>query len=675
MRKLLIFTAVLAVAAFGRQAHLYVGAGTETPDLWDQTAGDAFIATDIEVDGVTRLDGAVSLGDAVGDAITVPGTLTLQAATSFPDGTELLPSITNTGDVDCGFWWSAADTINASAGGVEQIEIDAASVDIVPDTNITGALDVTGDTDLDIVDIDGVFTLPDGLVTAPSWQIESDLQSGPYLNGADIIGWAIAGVNEMDITATGLDIVDDLDVTGDVTVTTDLDVDGDTNLDNIDIDGDLTLPDGLVDNPSWEFESDVDSGPYLSAADTIGWTINGVHQGEITGTGLNTFDIGQTAPGEIDGTTGSFTGDVDFAAGLVDQPSITTTGDLDCGWWWSAADVMNYSAGGVEQLEIDVVSMDIVPDTNITGALDVDGDTDLDDVTIAGLTDIPAGGVGAPSVYITGSATTGIYQSAGDEIAISVVGGEVVRWDGTGTISVGFNGPIGTTVPAAGTFTDVDVGGTFNFGQDPADLIAGYKEIGDYISCVCPFSHGSDAHLAVIFDLTNVVGAGTNTVSGLDGWNQLITGGAGGPDMESTRSNGLHMNAAYAPRIECVVDLGAIAAGQTFFFGFWAAANRFAEIIHEPATGANWLLRVDDTTGAETVDSGVAATLNPTKLAITVSAGGVVDWAIDDVDMATVGLTNLMANDHYIEWRILDVAAAPHTVDIDYYIGEQLKQQ
>jgi hypothetical protein len=207
-------------------------------------------------------------------------------------------------------------------------------------------------------------------------------------------------------------------------------------------------------------------------------------------------------------------------------------------------------------------------------------------------------------------------------------------------------------------------------------FIAGGEGRGDYITYIDTFDVGNDADLAVRWDVTNVVGAGTNDETTLDGWNRLITGGAGGPDMESTRSNGLNHYRAYAPRIECVVDLAAVAAGQNFYFGFWAAGNEFAEIIHEPATSANWLLRVDDTAGADTVDSGVAATTDPTKLELAVTAAGVVSWAIDDVAMTVVGMTNNMtANAHYVEWRLLDVAAAAHTADVDYFMSEQLRQQ
>lgn len=361
-----------------------------------------------------------------------------------------------------------------------------------------------------------------------------------------------------------------------------------------------------------------------------------------------------------------------FPVGAAATPSIYFAGDANSGFYHVGADDIGFSAGGAMVGDFDATGLN-----NMAIGQTTPGAADVTTLTTTGVTDLFVGAVGAPSVTFTGSATTGLYQTAADEVGVAVGGANVGTWDATGLGAVGFNGPIGTVVPADGTFVDVNVGGDFNFGQNPEDLIGGYKDRGEYVSYSDTFDVGNNADLAVRWDVTNVVGAGTNDETTLDGWNRLITGGAGGPDMESTRSNGLNHYSEYAPRIECVVDLAAVAAGQNFYFGFYAAANRFAEIIHEPATSANWLLRVDDTAGAETIDSGVAATTDPTKLEISVTAGGVVDWAIDDVDMATVGLTNLMTNGvaHYVEWRLLDVAAAAHTADVDYFISEQLRQQ
>ena len=319
-----------------------------------------------------------------------------------------------------------------------------------------------------------------------------------------------------------------------------------------------------------------------------------------------------------------------------------------------------------------------VTDNTILGTTAADTVTVNATTTQLAATSFPAGTAALPSINITGSLTTGFYQSAADEIAISVATANVGTWDGTGLQAAGFNGPIGTVTPAAGTFTNVDVGGTFNFGQEPADLVNGFTQIGDYISYIETFDGGSDANLAADYNIATVVGAGTNTVTVLDGWNELVTGGGGGPDEEMTRSLGLAWESESALRIEGVVSLAAVVAGQTMFFGWYAAANQYVEIIHEPATSANWLLRIDDTAGAETEDSGVIALINtPTKLAIRVSAGGVVDWSIDDVDMATVGITNLMTNGvpHYWRFNLTDVAAAPHTAALDYVIIEKMRLQ
>lgn len=360
-----------------------------------------------------------------------------------------------------------------------------------------------------------------------------------------------------------------------------------------------------------------------------------------------------------------------FAAGTALLPGLCPDGDPNTGIWASAADTLNISAAGAEVAEIDGTGLN----NCVIGATTPLAAT-VTTFTTGGQTDLDPGAVGAPTLAITGSLTTGPYQSAADEWAIAVAGAQVTRWDGTGCIATGFNGPLGTVTPAAVTATDGDFSGTFNLGQEPADLWNGYRAIGDTVVFFDGFDY-SDADLATHWDLTNVVGAGTNTVSVRPGWNEVVTGGGGGPDAEGTSSNYLTQEREYTPRIETVADLTAVAAGQTFSFGFYAAANEYILIMHEPATNANWILRADDTGGAETIDSGVAAGAgNPTKLAITIAADGTTTWAIDDVAMTVVGLTNLMTANPYYAWmNLTDVAAAAHTAAIDYILIEQLKEQ
>ena len=322
----------------------------------------------------------------------------------------------------------------------------------------------------------------------------------------------------------------------------------------------------------------------------------------------------------------------------------------------------------------------VTGDTNLMGDTNI-GDAVGDAITVAGSLTIQevvlfdVGAVGAPGISFDGDPDSGRYWVGADSFADAVGGVQVALYDGTGVTAVGFNGPIGTVTPAAGTFTNADVGGTFNFGQDPPDLIAGFREISTYLTDVDGFDHGSDAQLAVDYDLTVTIGAGTNTTAATPGWNTLVTAAAGA-DTECTRSNVVIHDRAYEPRLECVIDLTTVAAGQTVFFGFWAAANEFAEIIHEPATSPNWLVRVDDAGGATTHDSGIAAAAGtPTKLAIWVDAAGAVSAAIDDVEVAVAGLDPMTANPHYAEWRLLNVGAGAKTIAVDYLISEQLKQQ
>jgi hypothetical protein len=319
-------------------------------------------------------------------------------------------------------------------------------------------------------------------------------------------------------------------------------------------------------------------------------------------------------------------------------------------------------------------------DVYIETCVEVDGDLDLD-----GILWLSDGTVLLPSFTFNGDTDldSGFYLIGEDNIGITINGAYVGDWSATGFAATGLDGPIGLVAPAAAVFTtvqgtDATFTGDFQFGQTPADLFLGYKDRSDYITYTNTFDEGTDTELADQWDIATLIVGGGSTVTELttDGWVTLATGGAGGPDSAGIRTNGLNHYRAYAPKIETVVDLGAVAAGQTFYFGFYAGANDYVEIIHEPATSPNWLLRNDDTAGAETEDSGVAATTDPTKLELMIETDGTIHWAIDDVAMSEVGITNQMtAAAHYVRAYLLDVAAAAHTAEIDYYQSEQLKQQ
>jgi len=60
-----------------------------------------------------------------GDTYVVPRDIAFSTVASLAAGTEALPSLVATGDVNTGFWFPAADTIAASTGGTRRMTLDA----------------------------------------------------------------------------------------------------------------------------------------------------------------------------------------------------------------------------------------------------------------------------------------------------------------------------------------------------------------------------------------------------------------------------------------------------------------------------------------------------------------------------------------------------------------------
>jgi cytoskeletal protein CcmA (bactofilin family) len=113
------------------------------------TATSLDISGDIDVDGTTNLD-VVDIDGAVNMATTalVTGVLTTTAATvfnggfaaggvgTFADGSAGAPSITNTGDLNTGILFPAADTVGFSTGGTERMRITTDKVQFNVDAKV-----------------------------------------------------------------------------------------------------------------------------------------------------------------------------------------------------------------------------------------------------------------------------------------------------------------------------------------------------------------------------------------------------------------------------------------------------------------------------------------------------------------------------------------------------------
>ena len=88
-----------------------------------------------------RIDsfGNVGIGTTAPDA-----KLSVNGVASFGDGTALLPSIANFGDLNTGMWFPAADTIAFSEGGAEAMRITSSGNVGIGTSSPSARLDVTG---------------------------------------------------------------------------------------------------------------------------------------------------------------------------------------------------------------------------------------------------------------------------------------------------------------------------------------------------------------------------------------------------------------------------------------------------------------------------------------------------------------------------------------------------
>ncbi len=378
MKKLWIILLMLPVLVFAEATH-----------FTDLTVDDDLIV----IDDTTLTDDVT-----IGGTLAITGGVTFTGVLSIPDGTAAAPSLTNTGDTNTGLWFSAADVLNITNGGVEQLEIDATSLDIVPDTNITGGIDVDGDTDLDDVTISGVTDLAVGAVGAPALFFTGSATTGLYQTAADEVGVAVGGANVGTWDGTGL-VADGFNgplgttTPAAVTATT---IDGSTGTFS-DV---LDVADGLEATPEIVNTGDLDTGIWFSAADTMNISVGGgeVTEWDSTGiiaTGIN-GPLGTVTPNTVecttlDGTTGTFTDVVDIAAGAEATPELVPTGDLDTGIWFSAADTINLSTAGAEIAEFDATAATFTAEVNAADLVSTDDITCGDDLAVTGVASFTVG--------------------------------------------------------------------------------------------------------------------------------------------------------------------------------------------------------------------------------------------------------------------------------------------
>lgn len=106
--------------------------------------------------------------------------------------------------------------------------------------------------------------------------------------------------------------------------------------------GSVEFASGTASAPGITFSSDTDTGLLRSAPNTLQFTLGG------------------TAPFTFTSTAFATTVPITFADGTASAPSITNTGDTNCGLFFPSADKVGVSAGGTHQYSFDATSIDLL---------------------------------------------------------------------------------------------------------------------------------------------------------------------------------------------------------------------------------------------------------------------------------------------------------------------------
>ena len=95
------------------------------------TLTQTLICTALDIEGDIDVNGTSNL-----DNTDIDGTLDVSGQVTFADGSAGAPSISNTGDVNAGLFFSAADVMSFSAGGTAQFTMADGSISPVTDNDI-----------------------------------------------------------------------------------------------------------------------------------------------------------------------------------------------------------------------------------------------------------------------------------------------------------------------------------------------------------------------------------------------------------------------------------------------------------------------------------------------------------------------------------------------------------
>jgi hypothetical protein len=386
--------------------------------------------------------------------------LTVTGTSLFDNGTALVPSIAFTSDTNTGLYKIGADQIGITTNGTLNFSFGSSQ-------NETKQ----------------IILFPNGSVSAPTFAFSVSNTTGIYSSGSNVIDFTTGSAQRLSLSSTVMTVTND-DISGnqfqiigrtlatkkimlgynttsnfgkiEVTASTPLHIEASSlnpNTTNTIGLGTASLKwsdsyinkiyiaDGSAVAPGLTFSSDTNTGLYSSAADQLSVSIGGTH--------AYTFGAVNISANQIQAPVGS-TGSASYAF----------AGDPNTGIFSSTADTINFTAGGIDALQISTSAISTSlpftfngnlfanayyftgdPDTSITNPAD---DNNIIFTTgggtrfVIGSVDItsnlkfllPNGSIGSPSLaFATGSNTGFYYDNAIPYLGLQFAGIDLMYFD------------------------------------------------------------------------------------------------------------------------------------------------------------------------------------------------------------------------------------------------------
>ena len=358
------------------------------------TTGTGTITLGSASTGYQTFDAAgITNGQTVRYAIEDGSNFEIGSGTYTTSGTTLTRTVTESNNSDNAITLSGGALVFITATVADLFVNDGASnltttgVGTFASLDISGDIDVDGTTNLDVVDIDGAVNIAADLTIASTNKILFN-DASQFIQGSSATVLTIAATDEIDLTATTIDINGAVALNGAITGATNITLSGELDAATGDFSGDVDV-DGTL-----EADAITLNGTAVTATATLDTGISNNNVPKFT-SGVADNDFLRVDGTAIEGRSASEVLSDIAAAPAAGSSNIVTTGALNSGSITSGFGAINNGASNITTTGVGTFAS-----LDISGDIDVDGTTNLDAVDIDGAVNM------ATTALITGVLTT-----------------------------------------------------------------------------------------------------------------------------------------------------------------------------------------------------------------------------------------------------------------------------